>query len=265
MEQNMCENIETIWSGVVDGAERETGVDCGRFRRAKFHVSDGVRSTENIPVQNPDFMTVPGLEDKPWWNIEDFDPVMQGFLTRMEVLFGEYQAEFENNMGSVTFGEGAATFYFGANEGWKIFLFYGNEAEEVPGASKVFPKIAALLREMRDANYIAKSHFSVLKAGGSIPVHCGGVNHKLRLHYGLRIPDGDIAIKVGGDTRHWENGEVLLFDDTFPHEVWNNTPHDRYILHCRIQHPGLSADERRVSYALESKLFRALERNKSGQ
>lgn len=255
----MHSNIDEIWSKVVDKVETETGIDCTFYRKATFHMNDGVRSTENIPVQNPNWMSLPGLTTKPWWSIDDFDPKLQRYLRQMEEHYAEYLEEFEKNMNNIEFGAGTATVYFGENQGWRAFLFYDEEARPVTGASKVFPKIAALLKQMREDDYIAKSHFSVLKSGASIDVHCGGVNHELRMHYGLRIPDGDIAIKVGGETRHWENGKVLLFDDTFPHQVWNNTSEDRYILHCRIQHPGLSEVERKAAYILDQELTVALE------
>lgn len=261
----MYENIEEIWLEVVHQVEKSTGLNCDNFKKAIFHVNNNIRSTENVPVQNPSFMSIPGMLSKPWWSITDFDDKLQMYLLRLEESYNEYLEEFEENYKTITFGDGTATAYYGPNEGWKSFLFYDEEANVVPGASKYFPKIASLLEEMRRENYIAKSHFSVLKAGASIAVHCGGINHELRMHYGLKIPDGDIAIKVGGEVRKWKNGNVLVFDDTFPHEVWNNTGHDRFILHCRLQHPDLCKHERELSYILDQELTKALEIRKNQQ
>jgi len=35
----------------------------------------------------------------------------------------------------------------------------------------------------------------------------------------------------------WENGRTLLFDDTYNHEVFNNTPAPRSIMLLQVKHP----------------------------
>ena len=42
-------------------------------------------------------------------------------------------------------------------------------------------------------------------------------------------------------------GEVLLFDDSFEHEVWNMTSHPRVVLICDLWHPQLDTDAKRLS------------------
>ena len=49
-------------------------------------------------------------------------------------------------------------------------------------------------------------------------------NAKLRAHIGLRVPQSSRplrnGIRVGSEIREWAEGEALLFDDSFEHEVW---------------------------------------------
>ena len=44
-------------------------------------------------------------------------------------------------------------------------------------------------------------------------------------------------IRVGDDIRHWEEGKSLIFDDTFNHEVWNDTDETRVVLFVDVMRP----------------------------
>jgi len=44
-------------------------------------------------------------------------------------------------------------------------------------------------------------------------------------------------IRVGDDVRHWEEGKSLIFDDTFNHEVWNDTDETRVVLFVDVLRP----------------------------
>ena len=72
--------------------------------------------------------------------------------------------------------------------------------------------------------------FSVLRADTRIASHQGYPGLFLRCHLGLEVPDGDCALKVGDEVRHWQTGKVLIFDDRLQHEAWNMTAQERVIL-----------------------------------
>ena len=44
-------------------------------------------------------------------------------------------------------------------------------------------------------------------------------------------------IRVGGEIRHWEAGESLVFDDTYDHEVWNDTDELRAVSFVDVIRP----------------------------
>lgn len=60
---------------------------------------------------------------------------------------------------------------------------------------------------------------SRLARGTSLSPHCGGSNKRWRLHLGL-VTDGSARIRVGHETRAWEEGRAFVFDDSFEHEVY---------------------------------------------
>ena len=86
--------------------------------------------------------------------------------------------------------------------------------------------------------------FSFLPAKTQIKPHVGFTKMVLRAHLGLIIPEG-CGIRVGNETRSWKEGKMLVFDDSFEHEAWNNSDQDRFVLMLDIANPrwGYSADE----------------------
>ena len=91
--------------------------------------------------------------------------------------------------------------------------------------------------------------FSKLAAGARIPPHHGMLNARLICHLPLVVPSG-CGFRVGGETREWEQGKLLIFDDTIEHEAWNQGPLDRIILIFDVWHPDLDQHERRAITSL---------------
>lgn len=50
--------------------------------------------------------------------------------------------------------------------------------------------------------------------------------------------------------RSWKEGEILILDDSFEHEVWHNGTSSRLILIVDVWHPELTAQERRTLTAI---------------
>jgi aspartyl/asparaginyl beta-hydroxylase (cupin superfamily) len=61
----------------------------------------------------------------------------------------------------------------------------------------------------------------------------------LRYHLGLIVPEDaeSCRIRVGEDICHWEEGKSMVFDDTFNHEVWNDTDDTRVVLFVDVMRP----------------------------
>ncbi len=88
-----------------------------------------------------------------------------------------------------------------------------------------------------------EAFLSVLQPGAEIKPHYGLSNIKLTVHLGLEIPK-DCAIRVGNETRKWQEGKVLVFDDSFEHEAWNHSEEERKVFILEVWHPDLSHLER---------------------
>lgn len=84
--------------------------------------------------------------------------------------------------------------------------------------------------------------FSILKAGARIPPHTGVTNTRAIIHVPLVVPPG-CWFRVGGETRHWVEGEAFAFDDTIEHEAHNPADKDRIVLIFDVWNPHLTAPE----------------------
>lgn len=117
---------------------------------------------------------------------------------------------------------------------WKGYLLvaFGQVAER--NAARC-PKTMDAVRGIPGLNTVA---YSVLAPGVHLPRHCGEFAGILRYHMGLVIPPGpDCRIAVDDEIRTWEPGGSLLFDDTHPHEVWNDTDQVRVVLFLDFLRP----------------------------
>jgi aspartyl/asparaginyl beta-hydroxylase (cupin superfamily) len=86
--------------------------------------------------------------------------------------------------------------------------------------------------------------FSLLRAGARIAPHTGMHNTRLTCHLPLIVPP-NCGFRVGNEVRQWEQGTLLIFDDTIEHEAWNESSEDRIVLIFDIWRPELSEQERR--------------------
>jgi ornithine lipid ester-linked acyl 2-hydroxylase len=118
---------------------------------------------------------------------------------------------------------------------WKTFFLYGYGFEAKLGV-EMCPRTAALMREIPG---MKTAMISILSPRKHILDHRGPYKGVLRYHLGLIVPKDAAAcrIRVGDDIRHWEEGKSMIFDDTFNHEVWNDTDETRVVLFVDIMRP----------------------------
>lgn len=76
----------------------------------------------------------------------------------------------------------------------------------------------------------AAAGFSRLAPGCVIHPHEGYQGETLRCHLALEVPKGDCRLSLGGETRAWQRGELLIFDDRVTHSAWNRSDADRVVL-----------------------------------
>lgn len=120
-------------------------------------------------------------------------------------------------------------------DNWKVFTFhaYGTRIEDnralCPETSKLIDRVPGL----------QNAWFSILAPGYHIPPHHGPTRAVVRLHLGLIVPEDREScwIRVDDQICTWEEGKVIVFDDTYEHEVRNDTPDRRVVLFIDFDRP----------------------------
>ncbi len=124
---------------------------------------------------------------------------------------------------------------------WQVFSFRFFGIDN-PLNHSLCPITSSLIKANKN---IVSADFSYIPPRTKILPHKGFTKMVLRVHLGLIIPDGDIGIKVGDEMKRWETNKLLILDDSFEHEAWNNTDYDRVVLMFDIVNPywGYTAEQ----------------------
>jgi aspartate beta-hydroxylase len=137
------------------------------------------------------------------------------------------------------------------NPAWST-LYIWEKGGPVAGLTERFPRTMETLERL-DLPRIGKRApsilFSRLAGGARIPAHHGVMNARLICHLPLIVPPR-CGFRVGGETREWHEGKLLVFDDTIEHEAWNNGTEDRTILIFDVWRLEIEPEERRAITAL---------------
>ena len=128
---------------------------------------------------------------------------------------------------------------------------------DADGCSTSTPAACALLKAAAAAGgpgfRILRGGYSAVDAAAHLAPHCGMTNAQLKMHVGLVVPRDAATgaacarMRVGNETRAWEEGRVLFFDDSWEHEVWNDCDATRAVFQLVFVHPDLAPDDARRS------------------
>lgn len=119
---------------------------------------------------------------------------------------------------------------------WRVFILYGF-GYRVNANCTICPATARLLDQIPGVH---NAFFSVLAPGKIVPEHRGITKGLIRCHLALTVPrdeGGDCYMDVGPVRCTWQEGRVLMFDDTFPHSVANRTDQERAVLLFDVPRP----------------------------
>lgn len=193
--------------------------------------------------QRPTWVATPGLSSRPFWSREQCGRLteMIGAFERAHEQIAAEIADLDPRRMGVPYDHLSVDPEL--IRGWKNLFFYRDYQPNEDLLAKV-PTIRSVAERFGPEQFDRFELFlSVLEPGTHIPSHFGGSNAKLTLHLPLVVPEGDTAIRVDTETRGWNHGEMLIFDDTFEHEAWNRTGRPRTVLLIKAYHPELTVEE----------------------
>ncbi|XP_070961001.1 aspartyl/asparaginyl beta-hydroxylase-like isoform X26 [Oncorhynchus clarkii lewisi] len=254
-ENKIAESIPFLRDGLESG---DPGTDDGRFY---FHLGDALQRMGDdsaykwyerghqrghfASVWQRSLYNVDGLKAQPWWTPKDtgymdliktlernWRTIRDEALSVMDKTTGLFVPEEENLREK---GE------------WGQFTLW-QQGKKAGESCHSVPKTCGLLERYTEATGCKRGQikFSVMQPGTHVWPHTGPTNCRLRMHLGLVIPKTGCKIRCTNDTRAWEEGKVLIFDDSFEHEVWQDADSYRLIFIVDVWHPELTQYQRQT-------------------
>lgn len=230
---------------VLDSARAEFGPEAIRRVEGPIRAAAGLEppAPTGDPLRYPEGIYIPGLKSAAWHS-RDWMPDVAILEAAAPDMRAELDALLARRDGFQPFDEGEDYGFTPDNiEGsWNVY-YVVLACREVPEAAGACPKTAAALRSLPNLGMAAM--FSALTPGTHLWAHCGPTNAVISLSMGLIAPPGCV-IRVGMEERSWREGECLVFDDTYEHEVWHRGDRTRFIMLVDVWHPELTPAERKV-------------------
>ena len=126
---------------------------------------------------------------------------------------------------------------------WRLFVLRAYGAEFVENMAAC-PRLAGLVVGTPG---VLSASFSFMAPWKHIPLHRGPFRGVVRFYLGLSVPrhaDGRPAalLKIDGQEYRVGEGEWLLWDDTYPHEVVNESDSVRSVLLLDVWRRGMPID-----------------------
>ena len=118
---------------------------------------------------------------------------------------------------------------------WRTLFLYGF-GERVDAICEHLPETSRLLSNIPN---LQNAFFSILEPGSHIPAHRGLTKGMLTCHLALKVPspEDSCRLRVDSEVVCWSEGKVLVFDDTYEHEVWNDSDETRAVLLFHVDRP----------------------------
>lgn len=128
---------------------------------------------------------------------------------------------------------------------WNGYYFYRYGVRREDNCARC-PRTAAALDKLPLSH--VREHgpevlYSVFTAGTHLLPHRGVTNTRLVSHLPLIVPE-ECGLQVGGEIHRWQEGRVVVFDDTFEHDAWNHSKQIRVVMIFDIWNPYLSEAEK---------------------
>ncbi|XP_068839386.1 aspartyl/asparaginyl beta-hydroxylase isoform X3 [Capricornis sumatraensis] len=253
-QNKIAESIPYLKEGIESG---DPGTDDGRFY---FHLGDAMQRVGNkeayrwyelghqrghfASVWQRSLYNVQGLKAQPWWT-----PKETGYTELVKSLERNWKLIRDEGLAAMDKTQGL---FLPEDENlrekgdWSQFTLW-QQGRKNENACKGAPKTCSLLDKFPETTGCRRGQikYSIMHPGTHVWPHTGPTNCRLRMHLGLVIPKEGCKIRCANETRMWEEGKVLIFDDSFEHEVWQDAASFRLIFIVDVWHPELTPHQRR--------------------
>lgn len=205
------------------------------------------RRDYDITSQKPYFFR-PGIPSRTFWAIDELAAEFRKLEEAYPDILRELQSIRRDGTWlpyrTVEYGDPITSDGTPASSMWNGFFFYHPLKGKFTDNHLRCPITSAVLESLPGLCRDDLVLFSALVPGGVIPPHHGPINGRLRVQLALTGTEG-CCLRVGTQIRQWQEGKVLVFDDSFEHQVCHNGPDTRVVLMMNILQPDLPETEKR--------------------
>ena len=214
------------------------------------HAVEIMTGERELFLQGPSVLYFPYLANRQFFEREEFDwvPALEAETPAIKAELGAIIAEGADFQPYIEDDPDRPRREFHGLHGdpsWTALYLWRNGRPVEENAGRC-PRTMAALEKVpmtRIGGQTPSVLFSRLTPGAHIPTHRGMLNCRLICHLPLIVPP-DCWLRVGSETRSWEEGKLLIFDDSFDHEAKNGSGETRIVLLFDIWRPELNDDEK---------------------
>lgn len=234
-----------------------TGTD---LSPAMAEAIDLLTGRRELYLQQPSVFYYPGLPQKRFYDPADF-PWLAGMLALIPAMQAELAAVMAEG------GDGFSPYVqtqpnrpapnnplldssdWTALHFWRSGAIVEDNARRCPATMEALAMAPMPAVAARSPN----AHWSRLRPGAHITPHTGMLNTRLICHIPI-LTAPDCTLRVGSETRGWEPGVPLIFDDSIEHEARNAGDQERVVLLFEIWRPEVPEADR----ATIARMFEAI-------
>ena len=127
------------------------------------------------------------------------------------------------------------------NKGYSQQLNLYLKGKKIVDNCQKMPITCKIIDQIKPAISCTRGQIKLSYLSGNTKTYsnCGPSNSRIRSHLGLIVPNEDCKLRVFNETLEWQEGKIIVFDDSFEHEIWNNDSNDLLILIIDFWHPDL--------------------------
>jgi hypothetical protein len=199
--------------------------------------------TGDSPGHQPSEEHVEGLPAQPFWDVAkdaDLFPWAAELEAKSDVIAKEFEAKLARDQ--QLFASDSAWQNQVMGTGWSAVRLQRLGMWNTENCNE-FPETYELLRSLDIPFAVRGVCFARQAPGTGVQPHTDGRNFILTSHLGLKVPEG-CWMKVGDETRTWEEGKLTTLDTSFEHSTGNPGDAERHVLIIDFWHPGLTEAER---------------------
>ena len=178
------------------------------------------------------FYRYAGRDRRPvFFDIDETKPELRRLEEQFEVIEEELGRVLPNLDGIPRYHEidPGQNYISGGDElAWKVLVLYVWGSKGNLPNRELVPRTMDLVAGIPD---VCQAFFSILEPGKNVPAHNGPSFGFLRYHLAMRVPKkAPPSIRVKDQVYTWKYREGMLFDDSWNHEVMNESEEVRVCL-----------------------------------